>query len=356
MYNLSYTLPAAGAYTFTIIANDSSGFRTEQLGFFTVDLNFTKVINFTPQFVVYIFLVLNRTELNVTPGTFLQLNASDKLQELPDNQTDEGLCVAENSEITLADGTEKRITEIQQGDYVLSLDESTGVFVSNKVTALLEMGTKPVYELITESGKRINTTSTHPYLVKLYSKEKCEQYENDVWNKQYDAFDGEYCTRWVEVDELEEGMEVAVQNTLNRSDVEYTTTLDWFLNAFSSDQMGEFSSKASAKYGLSFSWGDNFEASLSKCSHDDFENCSITFSNNENKYANVTSLIRENFMMRCLSESNSLNANEGVKSFTPLINNNSISFRLSDLYLKKENSTLASTTSIDGIKDRSEEH
>src|SRR3989338_2391019 len=89
VYNISYTLPAAGAYTFTIIANDSSGFRTEQRGFFTVDLNFTKVINFTPQFVGYIGGVLNRTELNVTPGTFVQLNASDKLQELPDNQSTE---------------------------------------------------------------------------------------------------------------------------------------------------------------------------------------------------------------------------------------------------------------------------
>src|SRR3989338_1275546 len=146
-------------------------------------------------------------------------------------------------------------------------------------------------------------------------------------------------------------MEVAVQNTLNRSDVEYTTTFDCSLNAFSSDQIDEFNSNASAKYGLSFSCGDNFEASLSKCSHDVLGNCSITLSNNENKYANVTSLIRENFMMRCLSESNSLNANEGVKSFTSLMNNNSISFRLSELYLKKENSTLASTTSIDGIKD-----
>src|SRR3989344_8392270 len=89
VYNISYTLPAAGAYTFTIISNDSSNGRTEQRGFFTVDLNFTKVINFTPQFVGYIGGVLNRTELNVTPGTFLQLNASDKLQELPDNQSTE---------------------------------------------------------------------------------------------------------------------------------------------------------------------------------------------------------------------------------------------------------------------------
>src|SRR3989344_8595506 len=148
---------------------------------------------------------------------------------------------------------------------------------------------------------------------------------------------------------LKKWMEVAVQTNLNRSDVEYTTTFDCFLNAFSSDHRGEFNSNPSAKYGLSFSCGDNFEASLSKCSQDDFGNCSITFSNNENKYANVTSLIRENFMMRCLSESNSLNANEGVKSFTSLMNNNSISLRLSDLCLKKENSMLASTTSKDGF-------
>ena len=32
----------------------------------------------------------------------------------------------------------------------------------------------------------INTTGNHPYLVKPYSKEKCDKYVDDVWNKDAD--------------------------------------------------------------------------------------------------------------------------------------------------------------------------
>ena len=78
-----------------------------------------------------------------------------------------GLCVAENSLIAMADKTKKKITEIKPGDYVQSLDEKTNKIVSNKVMALLDMGEKPIYELITESGRAINTTGNHPYLVKV---------------------------------------------------------------------------------------------------------------------------------------------------------------------------------------------
>ena len=74
------------------------------------------------------------------------------------------------------------------------------------------MGNKTVYELKTASGRSVNTTATHPYLVKLYSKEECGEYANTVWNKNHsiDEFeDNGYCTRWVEVKYLQEGMEIA---------------------------------------------------------------------------------------------------------------------------------------------------
>ncbi|MFH1642807.1 MAG: LamG-like jellyroll fold domain-containing protein, partial [Nanoarchaeota archaeon] len=130
-------------------------------------------------------------------------------RELPGNIEDETLCIAENSLITMSDNTKKRIIDIKPGEYVLSLDEEIGKLVSNRVKALLDMGTKPIYELTTASGRSVNTTGNHPYLVRLYSEEECDYYAGDVWNKKYDEFD-EYCTRWVRVSELNEDMEVAV--------------------------------------------------------------------------------------------------------------------------------------------------
>ena len=75
------------------------------------------------------------------------------------------------------------------------------------------MGNKTIYELTTESGRAVNTTGNHPYLVKLYSKGECDKYIDDVWNKDSDKNEFEekgYCTRWVEVSELKEGMEIGV--------------------------------------------------------------------------------------------------------------------------------------------------
>ncbi|GAI52059.1 unnamed protein product, partial [marine sediment metagenome] len=62
--------------------------------------------------------------------------------------------------------TKKQIKDVKAGEYVLSLDEETGEIVSNRVNALLDMGEKPVFELITESGRSVNTTGKHPYFVK----------------------------------------------------------------------------------------------------------------------------------------------------------------------------------------------
>ena len=56
-----------------------------------------------------------------------------------------GLCVAEDSLITLANGSKKKIKEIKENEYVLSLDEKTGKLVSNKVNELLDMWNKTIY-------------------------------------------------------------------------------------------------------------------------------------------------------------------------------------------------------------------
>jgi len=134
------------------------------------------------------------------------------------------------------------------------------------------MGEKPIYELITESGRAINTTGNHPYLVELYSEEECEKYAGDVWNKDYDKFNGEFCTRWVSVNELKDGDEIAVQrfddmrkdkegnefsaNYPNNSIIslfDNISTLNCSLNAGSFDHIGQFNFNASAKNATSLS-------------------------------------------------------------------------------------------------------
>ncbi|MBI2326209.1 site-specific integrase [Candidatus Collierbacteria bacterium] len=57
-----------------------------------------------------------------------------------------------------------RIDEIQEGDEILTLDETTGKFVTQKIKGLMDMGVQETYLLITESGKQIRTTAQHPYL------------------------------------------------------------------------------------------------------------------------------------------------------------------------------------------------
>ncbi|MBI1883283.1 MAG: AAA family ATPase, partial [Chlamydiae bacterium] len=57
------------------------------------------------------------------------------------------------------------IVNVRPGDYVLSLNESTATIEPHRIKGLLDMGVKPIYELVTESGKRIKTTANHPYLV-----------------------------------------------------------------------------------------------------------------------------------------------------------------------------------------------
>ena len=45
-------------------------------------------------------------------------------------------------------------------------NEETGMIVWSKVNALMDMGVKKIYKLITEDGRQIRTTANHPYLVK----------------------------------------------------------------------------------------------------------------------------------------------------------------------------------------------
>ncbi|PJA21994.1 hypothetical protein COX59_03520, partial [Candidatus Beckwithbacteria bacterium CG_4_10_14_0_2_um_filter_47_25] len=76
-----------------------------------------------------------------------------------------GQCIEENSLISTSAGY-KKIKDIVPNDQVLSLNETTGQFEYQTVEKTLDMGRKEIYELTTETGKKIETTANHPYLTK----------------------------------------------------------------------------------------------------------------------------------------------------------------------------------------------
>ena len=58
------------------------------------------------------------------------------------------------------------VEELEVGDEILSLDEQTGKFEWQKVEKTMDKGVQAVIELVTEDGKKIETTANHPYLVR----------------------------------------------------------------------------------------------------------------------------------------------------------------------------------------------
>src|SRR3989338_1072719 len=93
-------------------------------------------------------------------------------------------------------------------------------------------------------------------------------------------------------------------SSFSSSAVLSTFTLDCFLNAFSSDQIAQFSANASAKYGSSFVFfpcGDILLASDKNDSYISLEKDSIFFSSKEKNIINSSSLIPEYFCISSLS-------------------------------------------------------
>jgi len=77
--------------------------------------------------------------------------------------------VTGDSKLIAENGKELRVDEVKGGEKVYSLDQKTGKLVPAKILALLDMGVKPTFRLRTASGKQIETTANHPYLVRTDS-------------------------------------------------------------------------------------------------------------------------------------------------------------------------------------------
>ena len=90
------------------------------------------------------------------------------------SQSFEGLCVTGDTKLRRRRRKGKKYTyddvaikDIKAGDEIQALDETSGRLVWSKVNGLLDMGVKPIFTIVTETGKTIRTTGNHPYLARL---------------------------------------------------------------------------------------------------------------------------------------------------------------------------------------------
>ena len=276
-----------------------------------------------------------------------------------------GFSIADDSLVTLADGSKKKIKNIRAGEEVLTLEESSGKLVPRKVNALLDHGIKPIYEMATEDGRAINTTAEHPYFVKLYDKGLCDKYAGNVWNKEADNNEFEqngYCTRWVEVRDLDENDYIAVPITENdydsfsdpspnnflRSDVETTLTLPCCLCLFSSDHNSNSpEDKVKARYGASLGCSGNIsKASGRNLEYLDSGIISIFLNNSFITKSSPALLSPEYFNNLSSRFLISFDTNSGEYSLIPALDNFFIKRNMNPLLIIAWNNMFASTINI----------
>ena len=78
-------------------------------------------------------------------------------------------CIQENAKVLLANGKTKRIKDIKVGEYVWSVEESTGKIVSRQVTAVLPQGEHPTLKIKTKN-QELDVTPNHPFMIQEKGK------------------------------------------------------------------------------------------------------------------------------------------------------------------------------------------
>lgn len=74
-----------------------------------------------------------------------------------------GKCVTGDTRIPMADGTWKTITEVEEGEKILSFNDETYAVEPAKVSEYWVNGVKDVYKVELEDGRNVKITSNHPF-------------------------------------------------------------------------------------------------------------------------------------------------------------------------------------------------
>jgi predicted phage terminase large subunit-like protein len=75
------------------------------------------------------------------------------------------MCMTGDTPVLRPDGTETPLAEIRPGDYVASMDHTTGTLVSRKVLNWKNQGPDDVYSITMTSGRSVRANARHPFRV-----------------------------------------------------------------------------------------------------------------------------------------------------------------------------------------------
>jgi hypothetical protein len=159
-----------------------------------------------------------------------------------------GSCLPADMLVSMANGTVKKIVDVRPGDTVLSFGTISGEFTSDKqkwglrpiragkVTALLEAGEKPIFEVKTRNRK-LRASGNHP-VVKVH---RIADFAGRIHN----------IPAWTRVDELQKGDVIAVMN----EHVEYNKSAEFNF----SKEIGQHTDRKKFMRFLGFYVGDGYK-------------------------------------------------------------------------------------------------
>ncbi|MBI5470382.1 hypothetical protein HY968_03655 [Candidatus Kaiserbacteria bacterium] len=115
-----------------------------------------------------------------TKGTPIAVNTPPAALPTPQKTSPEAQCVTADTKLRRRKlkkgekGADKdgyiyddvMIKDIVPGDEIASMDPISGVLVYSRVNALINKGVQTIYQLTTQSNRRIRTTDAHPYFVR----------------------------------------------------------------------------------------------------------------------------------------------------------------------------------------------
>lgn len=116
-----------------------------------------------------------------------------------------------NTKVLMANFENKRLDLIKVGDEVLSWNKNNKKIEKKEVQEIFLNGTKPVFELILEGGKKI----TSSYLHKFYRTKQLKRIVNKIGDNKYKSYWSYIKPEWEEVQNLNIGDFIAVPKKID---------------------------------------------------------------------------------------------------------------------------------------------